>query len=317
MIVNELNLKQSQKNENRENKGEIDLSEILSVLWKGYLIIFTAIGVFVIASIFYALSLPNIYRSEVLLSPVAENGGMQIPGQLGGLAALAGVNLGEGAGSKTDLAIEILKSREFIGRFIAKYDLFVPVMASKGWSLNDNRLLIDADIYDEKNIQWVRDVKPPFKPKPSLLETHEQFMRLFKVSHDKTSNMVKLAVEHYSPYLAQKWATMLVKEINEDMRRRELAEAQSSIDYLHNQITHTSIADVKVMLFSLIEEQTKTVMLANVRDEYVLKTVDPAVVAENRVKPSRVLIVVLAAILGALFGAMLVLKRYFSARTDG
>jgi LPS O-antigen subunit length determinant protein (WzzB/FepE family) len=56
------------------------------------------------------------------------------------------------------------------------------------------------------------------------------------------------------------------------------------------------------MLFSLIEEQTKTLMLANVRDEYVFSTVDPAVVPELKDKPKRSLIVAVAIVLGGMFG---------------
>ncbi|KKO47854.1 lipopolysaccharide biosynthesis protein [Arsukibacterium sp. MJ3] len=293
---------------------EIDLRELLSAIWQGKWIIIAVTFVFAVVAVFYALSLPNIYKSDVLLAPVSEISGLKIPGQLGGLAALAGVNLGGAGGDKTGLAIEILKSREFIGRFIEKHDLFIPIMAAKGWNRSDNSLVIDPDIYNETNQQWVRDVKPPFQPKPSVLETHEGFLKLFAVSQDKTSGMVNLSVEHYSPYLAQQWASWLVQAINNEMRQRELSEAKSSMAYLTEQINQTNIADVRAMLFALIEEQTKTVMLANVREEYVFKTVDPAVVAERKAKPARALIVVLAFMLGSLLSMMFVLVRYFSGK---
>ena len=293
---------------------EIDLRELFAAIWQGKWLIIAVTAVFAVASVIYALSLPNIYKSEVLLAPVAEDSGLKIPGQLGGLAALAGVNLGGGGGDKTGLALEVLKSREFIGRFIAKHDLFIPVMAAEGWNRSDNSLVINADIYDIATKQWVREVKAPFQPKPSLLETHEELMQLISVSQDKTSGMVTLAVQHYSPYLAQQWASLLVQAINDEMRQRELAEAQSSIAYLTDQIEKTNIADVRTMLFSLIEEQTKTVMLANVREEYVFKTVDPAVVAEKKSKPARALIVVLAAMLGGMLSVLIVVVRYFSRK---
>lgn len=289
---------------------EIDLRELFSVIWQGKWLIFAVTTVFAVAAILYALSLPNIYKSEALLAPVSEDAGMKIPGQLGGLAALAGVNLGSG-GDKTSLALEILKSREFLGRFITKHDLFIPIMAVEGWSRADNSLIIDSDIYNSANNEWVREAKPPFAAKPSLLETHEEFLELLSVTQDKETGMVKLAVQHYSPFLAQQWVNLLVTEINDEMRQRELTEAQSSIAYLTAQLDKTNIADVRAMLFSLIEEQTKTVMLANVRDEYVFKTVDPAVVAEKKAKPARALICILAVMLGGMLSILIVLVRYF------
>lgn len=292
---------------------EIDLRELFKALWQGKWIIIVTTLLFSVAAVFYALSLPNVYKSEVTLAPVAEDAGLKIPGQLGGLAALAGVNLGGlGGGDKTGLAMEILKSREFIGRFIEQNDLYLPIMAAEGWNRTNDKLLLDPKIYNEQTQQWVRKVNAPFQPKPSTLETVEGFKKLFSVNQDKTSGMVKLSVEHFSPYLAKNWADSIVKAINEEMRTRELAEAERSIAYLNSQIAQTNLADVRTMLYSLIEEQTKTVMLANVREEYVFKTVDPAVVSEKKAKPARALIVILAVMLGSLLSMMFVLVRYFS-----
>lgn len=295
---------------------EIDLRELFSALWQGKWLIIVTTFLFSVASVFYALSLPDIYKSEVTLAPVSEDSGLKVPGQLGGLAALAGVNLGGmGGGDKTGLALEILKSRDFIGRFIEQNDLYLPIMAAKGWERAEDKLLLNPAVYDEQTLQWARKVNAPYQPKPSTLETVEAFKKLFSVSQDKTSGIVKLSVEHFSPYLAKSWAESLVKAINEEMRTRELAEAERSIAYLNKQIAQTNLADVRTMLFSLIEEQTKTLMLANVRDEYVFKTVDPAVVSERKVKPARALIVISVFILGALLSMMLVLVRYFFSKT--
>lgn len=316
MISSEQDSKKKVQIDSNEYKvEEIELRDIFKAILHGRWIIISVTTVCTLVSALYALSLPNIYKSEVVLAPVAESAGMKIPGQLGGLAALAGVNLGSGSNDKSGLALEIIKSHEFIGRFIKKYDLFIPVMAAEGWSRETDSLKIDNDIYDEKNGKWVRDVKSPFVPKPSLLETHEEFENLFSISQDKATGIVRLSVQHYSPYLAQKWATLLVFEINEEMRRRELTEANDSIAYLNEQINKTSIADLRTMLFSLIEEQTKTVMLANVREEYTFKTVDPAVVAEKKTKPARVLIVILAAMIASVLSSFIVLTRHFSKKS--
>lgn len=293
---------------------EIDLRELFSAIWQGKWIVITTTFIFAVAAVFYALSLPNIYKSEVLLAPVSEESGLKIPGQLGGLAALAGVNLGGKGADKTALTIEILKSREFIGRFIENRNLFVPVMAAEGWIRSENKLVIDPELYDERTMKWVRSVQEPFSEKPSVQETYEAFMALIRISEDSTTGMIRLSIEHYSPVLAKQWIDQLVEAINQEMRDRELAEAQKSIDYLTTQIHQTNIADVRTMLFSLIEEQTKTVMLANVRDEYAFKTIDTAVVPEKKAKPARALILILAVILGGILSTSVVLVRYFAQK---
>ena len=302
-------------NQNTLADDEIDLRELFSAIWQGKWLIIAVTFVFAVGGIFYALSLPDIYKSEALLAPASDSSGMKVSGQLGGLAALAGVNLGgSGSGDKTALAIEVLKSREFIGRFVEKYDLFVPLMAAESWSRHNDSLQIDPELYNTESQKWVREVKLPYKPKPSFLEAYESFSGLLSVSQDKTTGMIRLSIEHFSPYLAKQWVDLLIKEINKEMRERELDEAQSSMNYLNEQISQTDIADVRSMLFSLIEEQTKTVMLASVRDEYVFKTIDPAIVAEKKSKPKRALIVVLSVMLGGMLSLIMVLVRHFSKK---
>ena len=212
---------------------EIDLRELFSAIWAGKWIIIATTFLFSVAAVFYALSLPNIYKSEVTLAPAGESGGLNIPGQLGGLAALAGVNLGGKGGDKTALALEILKSREFLGRFIEENDLYVPIMAAKGWDRASDKLLIDPEIYNEETKQWVREVQEPFKPKPSVLETIDIFRKSISFSQDDESNIITISVDSFSPFIAKKLADKLVITINEDMRRRDLEEAEKSIQDLY------------------------------------------------------------------------------------
>lgn len=285
---------------------EIDLRLLFLALKKGKFIIALFTLVLGAVSVYYALSLPDIYRSEALLAPVSENSSMKIPAQLGGIASLAGINIGGlGGVDKTGLALEILKSREFLSSFIDKHGLLVPLMASKGWRQTDDSYVIDEEIYDPLTKEWVRTVKSPFTPKPSLLEAQESLGKLISISLDKNSGMVKLAVEHYSPNLAKILVNNLTEDINNEMRERDIEEAKRSVTFLTEQLSATSVSDIRTMLFSLIEEQTKTLMLANARTSYVFSTIDPAVVPHKKHKPSRSIIVFVFSTIGFLIGCFI------------
>ena len=294
----------------RATEDEIDLRELLAVIWRGKWIIIATTFVFAVAAVFYALSLPNIYKSEALLAPAAEQKSAGLSGQLGGLAALAGVSLGGGAGvDKTALAIEVVKSREFLSRFIQQRINLQDLMAAKSWDLGSNTVNYDSGIFDPQTQRWLREVNPPRQAEPSKQEAYKAFSEILTVSQDKATFMVKISIEHVSPYLAQNWLTMLIADLNLEMKSRDMAEAEKSITYLQQQISQTNLADLKAALFSLIEEQTKTLMLANVRDEYAFKTIDPAIVPELKAKPARALIVILAAILGGILSSLFVIVR--------
>ncbi|WP_224214272.1 Wzz/FepE/Etk N-terminal domain-containing protein [Vibrio metschnikovii] len=301
-------------------EDEIDLRELFIALWKGKWIIIVTTFVFAVGSVLFALSQPNIYKADTLLAPAESSGGgglAKMAGQLGGLAALAGVNLGSGESSQTELAAQVIKSRRFIEHFIEKYDILVPLMAAKGWDLTSNRLIIDDTVYDEQTQTWLREPKGLRGAKPTAQEAHETFVKeILTVSTDKTSGLYTVSVSHYSPFIAQQWATWLVEEINRVMRERTIAETTQNLNYLQEQLQRTSVADMQATFYKLIEEQTKSLMLAEVQDEFVLKVVDPAVVPELKDKPKRALIVALGTLLGGMFGIAIVLVRFAFRREE-
>ncbi len=307
-------LMQSQMNQD----DEIDLSELWRAIWSGKKLIIAITFVFAIASVAFALSKPNIYQASTLLAPASGEGGggglAALAGQFGGLASMAGINLGGGGTDKTGLALEVLKSRVFIERFIKEHQLLVPLMAVKKWDINSDKLIYNEDIYDITAQKWIREVKFPKTPEPSAWESYKAFNDIFSVSTDKESGMVTISIEYFSPKIAIEWVTLLVKEINETIREKDKKEAQQSIAFLEKKLEQTRLADMQTVFYQLIEEQTKTMMLAEVSKEYVLKTIDPANAPDEKAKPKRALIVVLGTMLGGMLSVLIVLIRYFSSK---
>ncbi|MEY3017671.1 MAG: hypothetical protein RL336_806 [Pseudomonadota bacterium] len=297
---------------------EIDLKELFGVLWDGKVIIAAITGAAAVIAVMVALSMTNIYRSEALLMPASGGDNMgSLASKYGGLASLAGISLGGGgAGDKTTLAMEVMKSRQFLQSFIEKRDILVPLMAAEGWNRGDDTLEINDDLYDPGTQQWVRDVDPPKTAAPSLQEAHEVFTKLISLSQDKESGFVTLAIEHVSPTVAQQWVTWLVEDVNDVIRQQDVAQAERSIAYLKEQIAATSLADLQAGFFELIQKQTETIMLAKASPEYVFRTVDPAVVPEQKSKPKRALICVLGTMLGGMLGVLIVLIRHYAFKEE-
>ena len=296
---------------------EIDLRELFAVIWQGKWLIIAITALFAVASVVYAISQPNIYKSEALLAPAEQEGGgglSALAGQFGGLASLAGVNLGGGSSNKAQLAIEVLKSRQFTSDFIQKHNILPDLMAAESWNMQTNTVVYDSEIYDAQNDKWVREVDAPFKPKPSMQEAYKEFSEILAASTDKESGMVKISIEHVSPYVAQQWVEWLIQDINKTMKQRDVLEALKSTEFLTQQLEQTKIADIRAVLYKLVEEQTKIIMFAKVRDEYVFKTIDAALVPEEKFKPKRALICVLGVLLGGMLSVMIVLIRHYIAK---
>ena len=296
------------------NDDEIDLRELFSVIWQGKWLIITITAVFAIGAVIFAIKQPNIYKSEALLAPASEeqSGGLSaLAGQFGGLASMAGINLGGGGGvDKTQMAIEVMKSRRFTSQFIQRHKIMPDLMAVDKWNMSDNSITYDEELYSLNSNSWVREVNAPFKPEPSMQEAYKKFTKVISVKTLKDTGMITVSVEHLSPYIAQQWVIWLVEDINKVMKERDVTEANRSREFLTKQIALTNVADIRSILYKLIEEQAKTIMFAEVRDEYVFKTIDPAVIPEVKSGPKRALICVLGTLLGGLLSVAMVIVQF-------
>ena len=265
-------------------------------------------------SVVIALMLPNIYTANALLAPAEQSGGgmSALMQQYGGLASLAGVSLpgGEEA-SRAQLGMALMTSRGFIGDFVERREILPELMAVDAWDLQADQVSYDPEIYDGATGEWVREVEAPFEPEPSLLEAHQAFTEILSVSQDKQTGYVTVSIDHKSPTLAAQWVNWLIEDVNSEVKAQDVSEAEKSIEYLREQVTNTSLADLQAVFFDLIQSQTETVMLAEVRQEYVFKTIDSAVAPEEKSKPSRALICVLGALLGLGLGVVIVLTRHY------
>ncbi|KPQ29113.1 MAG: Chain length determinant protein [Marinobacter excellens HL-55] len=285
---------------------EIDLRELFATLWRGKWIIIAFTIVFAAAGVFYALSQPNIYQASALLAPAQNEGGSRISGQLSGLASLAGVNLGGGGGAnKTVLAKETLRSRAFLTDFIHHHELAVPLMATKAWDMANERWVINSEVYNPETRQWQQDDSGKSQ-EPTNWDLVKAFRALLSVSDNKDTGMVTLGIKSLSPVAAKDWVEKLVQDINEHMRAQDVQEAEASIAYLEEKLRQTNITGMQQVFYQLIETETRTVMLANAQREYVFKTVDPAVVPQEKSEPKRALIAVVASMLGGMLGVLTV-----------
>jgi uncharacterized protein involved in exopolysaccharide biosynthesis len=307
---------------NGGRRDDIDLLEMASTLWRGRWLIVSGFLLAALVSVFISLRMPNIYRSEALLAPApkSQDAVSNVVGKYGGLASLAGIDLGgfgKAAVDQTTITLEMLKSRAFIIKFVREHNLVVPLIAAKGWDQERESWIIDTALYDEKAQVWVRAVSPPYQSEPSDLEIYEAFVEnVLTVSQDNSTLLVSLAVESMSPIAARDWASWLVQDVNSVMRERDISQASKSIDYLERQLEETVVAEMRQIFYQLIEQETKKKMLAKVQAEYVLEVIDPPVIPDRKVSPKRAIIVLVCCFFSVLLvAAFLLLKE--SLLSDG
>jgi len=299
-----------------DSVNEIDLKELFYILFQGKWIILSVTTFISIMGVIYSLSLPNIYGSKALLAPV--NSSSSFSGSLGrvgvgGLAGLAGIKLpSSGDEGNSAKAIRKIDSLSFFENNIL-INIYLPdLMAVKSWNPKTNIVVFDENIYDTNSNTWVRDYSYPKKQIPSAQESFEVFKtEHLTLSEDKKSGFITLSIKHQSPFLAKQWVELVVQEVNSFYRQKDRLESEKAISFLNQQISMTSLSEVKQVLAQLVQEETKKLALIEANQFYVFDYIDPPAIMEKKSEPSRAFICILSALLGGMLSVLLVLIRHY------
>lgn len=284
-----------------QRKGDVRVAAVLAALRnaRGGAITVFVLGIVVTALVAF-LTHP-VYRGRVVMTVVTDQvgGGLGgLLGQVGGLAALAGINLPNGDSGRAE-AIALLSSDAFAKGFIEQENL-LPILFSSKWDPTTGKWRVG----DPDDVPTLGDGVKKFKEK------------VRRVNVDELTGVVTLTVDWRDRELAAVWANKLIERANSEMRRRAIDEAQKSIKYLESAAQKTDIAELRLAIYRVIEAQVKNIMYANVREEFAFRVIDPAVVpdADKYVWPRRALILALGLVFSAMLAIVWVLAVNLYAR---
>lgn len=256
------------KRPERKNDG-VDLTKAFAyAIGRWYLLVIVAIlgGAAAAAA---AWTLPNKYRAEVLLAPVKPTGSDSLGGlksQVGGIAALAGIDLGGSA--QTDESFATLSSRGFAREFIATHELLPFLFEQR---------------FDTATQKWRSGVKVP-----SIEDGVDMFTKtVCAVSEDRKTHLITISVETTSPDRAAQWANGLVELVNERLRQDAVKNADQNVRYLREELQRTSVVELQQAIYRLMESQINQAMLASVQRQFAFRVLDKAVPPEKIASPHR------------------------------
>lgn len=275
---------------------QIDILDIWHAMLKQWQLIAVVAGSITVFAAAWALLAKPIYRAEILIAPVetgsAESSLGGLVGQFSGLASLAGLDLKSNQSKEEALAV--LASRRFTEAFVESNNL-MPLLFAEKW--------------DAKKAGWSVD---DAEDVPTIEDAHNLLnKKIREIAENPETGLVRISIDWYDRELAASWANMMVHHVNDDLRKSAISEAERSIDYLTKELEKTSIVGVQQAIFSLIESQVNVAMLANVREEYVFKVIDPAVPpdADRYIWPQRLLMIVVGFVVGLMIGSLIALIR--------
>lgn len=279
-------------------EDEIHLLDYWNVLVKYKTLIAAVVLTVTFVTAIVSLLKTPIYRAEVLVAPVTDEeakGLSALANQFSGLAALAGVNAGGGKNS-VELAIATLKSRAFTEAFIKEEGL-TPILFEELWDPQKKAW----NVKDQKGI-------------PTAWNAYTKFNNARKVQQDRKTGLVTVSIEWKDAEHAARWANSLVERFNRHQQQDAIQEAEKSIAYLKQELLKTNIVEMQQMIYRLIEAQTKTITLANVRNQYAFKIIDPAMQPEEKFGPHPGRMIIISFVVSFMFAILLAFMATFVKR---
>lgn len=257
--------------------GEVPFAAIWRVVVRRKYLVTTFAAVFTVAAIALALTATPMYRADIVVMQVQQSslGGAagSVAAQLGEVANLAGVSLGSGMQNSRE-PVAVLKSRDVVEKFIQKYQLLPALFKRRSQHAK----------------MW--------------FGVQEFASRVLTIHEDPREGETTVSIRWTDPVVAARWANDFVALVNELLRERDLDKASRDIAYLNVQISRTKDEELRLVLYTLMQSETKTLMLANERPDYAFTVIDPAIAPMERVSPKRTLIVVAGLMAGILLGVL-------------
>tara|TARA_B100001027_G_scaffold38749_1_gene24375 strand:- start:491 stop:1384 length:894 start_codon:yes stop_codon:yes gene_type:complete len=284
------------------NNDEINVIELLKVLRQNanklvYIVIF-----FAISSVIYSFFQPEIWRSSTILevSTKISGGGSSS----GGGIQLAGIKLKDDK-SDSSKALTLITSRDLVTKIIDNnQDVLGYLLAFDGYDSFRKKDNINSNKFDSENNIWIGE-------KPSFSSIYQAYLGTISVNLNKGNGFIYLSASHKSPIFAEKMLDIVIKELNDFARQRDLDEANKSLDYLYGKLDETFQDNVKLSISSLIEAQLKKQTLAKVKQDYLVEPLDSPFLPEERYSPNRRQILTYGILIGLILGIIYILMRYY------
>lgn len=273
-------------------EDEIDLRELWQTITSHkYKIIFITFTITAL-TIIYTLTIPNSYKSFVLLAP-QEQSKPSLSGGLASLAGMAGINIGGNNADIESVYEATLKDYGFNKILIEKYNL-VNKLSPKYMRKDMVFALGYSNLYDTIH-EFLKSDNNKSKDE-KIYDTYKKLQKAVSISKDKKSGLIALSVITQDRFLSKELVDIYLKELTTYVKNREMKETDKKINYYKKELRNTTDVTLKEQISNLIASLMQKKVLSQANEYYNVTIINDAIVpyVKDKAKPKRALIVVVA-----------------------
>lgn len=302
---------------------EIDLVELAKTVWQGRKLIAWIVAGCTLATIIISLLMTNIYTATAVLKPVSPQSSTSrmtsLASQFGGLANLAGIAMPSSA-SSTEI-VSLLESNVLKKEVIEQYNL-LPVLFPDNW--DEEKKTWKKPGISLNPLTYIAKLRPadPKAPKkepgvPDIMDGIRALDEIINVNYDMKEDIITLTVNFPDAAMAAKIANSYITALNDHMSLEAKRIAITNREYLEKQLQETNDNLVQQKIYNLIAEKIETMMMAEVKEGFAFKVLDPPMTPDKKSKPKRAQMVILAFIVSLFLGVFIVFAKEYIKKIKG
>ena len=284
-------------------EDEIDLRELWQTILRGKKIIIALVVVVLSLTVVYALKLPNVYKSEMILIPTSQDSGPSLGG-LGGLAAMAGVSIGGGGSMTPDTAFNsLLNNYEFMSKFVQKNKIL------EHYSNPD----VDKNYVFALGMRGVYDFFKSSKADTlskdeKVFNTVKMVRKNFSIASDKKTALITISYSDSDRTYPPKVINAFLKDASKYLVDNNLRIINNKLHYFQKEMQKVDAFELRKSLSGMISKilQDKVMMQSKVYYQCDVLTEPAVAYIKDKSKPKRSLIVIVAFVTSIILGIFLV-----------
>ena len=241
--------------DSEEYNDEINFSGYINTIIKHKKLIIIIVIISIATTGIVSFLSPKIYRSQAIIMHVSSG---QQQSSMASIASRFGITSPQT--SNVAEIIALLNSNILMEKVIKKYNL-VPVLLGKD---------IKAKKENEKiwaTINYMRN-------------------NIFKARDNKREGVIELSAEYNDPEMSAKILTYILTELTDYMSSEAKRVADTNKKYLESQVNMNADPLIQQKIYYLIARQIETSMLAEVKENFAFKVIDPPKVPLSKIRPT-------------------------------
>ena len=315
----ELNVIEQNQNQNQQfectAEDEINLLDYWRVIWKRRKLIGYIVAVTVVLTAVVSLFMTNIYQAKAVITPIAGKDGTGASSVTAMMAQQFGI-LQQGPAPGVEI-LNLMKSNIVREKMINKYNLLPVLFADKwdkgrqAWKQGEG-----AGGFSLNPMSWIGAVaggisgafheKPAgIKKQPGIPDVWDglrELQQIVNVNQNIKENTITITTDFRDPELAVTLTNDLLLTLVDHITDEAKRVAKINKEYLEDQLVKNSDPFIKQKIYALIASQIETVMMAEIKENFAFKIIDPPRVPDKKIKPKRAQMVMLSFVVVLFLG---------------